>query len=132
MKLPGKKRHLTDIAYISCATGIELVLVHSELTFLATNFNLVAKKKKSFWIVARTECKTNFQPCSRTTTFIFIVLAFFFYVSLLSNLSVGPFFGCLLPNFFPLLFPRFSTFWPSQESKEFRKRRKKKSLKLQV
>ena len=26
---------------------------------------------------------------------------------------------------FTLLFPRFSTFWPSQESKEFRKRRKK-------
>ena len=91
------------------------------LTFLATNFNLVAKKKKSFWIVAREQNsskKTNFQPCSRTTTFIFIVLAF-------PNLSVGPFFGCLLPNFFPLLFPRFSTFWPSQKSKEFRERRKK-------
>ena len=65
MKLPRKKRHLTDIAYISCATGIELVLVHSELTFLATNFNLVAKKKKVFGLSRENRIavrRTTFNP----------------------------------------------------------------------
>ena len=95
------------------------------LTFLATNFNLVAKKKKVFGL-----SRENRIAVRRPTFNPALARLLLYLLSSPSSTSLfqpfcRPLFWLLASKLFPLLFPRFSTFWPSQESKEFRERRKK-------
>ena len=135
MKLPGKKRHLTDIAYISCATGIELVLVHSELTFLATNFNLVAKKKKVFGLSREQNSSSSVRP---TFNPALARLLLYLLSSPSSSTSLffptflqAPFLAACFQTFSPYFFPDFQRFGQAKSQRNSGKD-EKKSLKLQV
>ena len=96
------------------------------LTFLATNFNLVAKKKKVFGLSRENRIAVRRPTFNPALARLLLYLLSSPSSTSLSQPFCRPLFWLLAFKLFPLLFPRFSTFWPSQESKEFRERRKKR------